>query len=170
MWLAVNKQLGHFSLLWKLAFLFTEQKMRALILQMLGVCCSGLHFRELACCLYGDTQTYIPHVHKQTHARAMYRNHVIHRQEAEIQKNTHTRIPCNKEPTVCGGEMNCLHCIIRMTHQTVINENRMKVLSKEKNADMKCVSKQKEAFGRNPVLYIALGSGGVGHNQAILRN
>lgn len=100
----------------------------------------------------------------------MYRNHVIHRQEAEIQKNTHTRIPCNKEPTVCGGEMNCLHCIIRMTHQTVINENRMKVLSKEKNADMKCVSKQKEAFGRNPVLYIALGSGGVGHNQAILRN
>lgn len=88
--LAVNKRLGHFSLLWKLAFLFTEQKMRALILQTLGVCCSGLHFRELACCLYGDTQTYIPHVHKQTHARAMYRNHVIHRQEAEIHKNTHT--------------------------------------------------------------------------------
>lgn len=75
MWLAVNKRLGHFSLLWKLAFLFTEQKMRALILQMLGVCCSGLHFRELACCLYGDTQTYIPHVHKQTHATVSQPRH-----------------------------------------------------------------------------------------------
>lgn len=35
--------------------------------------------------------------------------------------NTHTHAPCNKGP-VCGGKMNCWHCIISMSHHSVINE------------------------------------------------
>lgn len=56
------------------------------------------------------------------HARTFKHNSRIH---------TRSHIPSNKGPTVCGGMMNCLHCIIRMTHQRLINENRIRASIKE---------------------------------------
>lgn len=80
-------------------------------------------------------QTYMLHSHKQTHACCVWQARHSHAPGRKFTKtHTHARtcthIPCNKGPTVCGGKMNRLYCIIRMTHQTVINENRMKVLIK----------------------------------------
>lgn len=76
------------------------------------------------------------HVHTETQPRCVTK----YSQEEEI-KNTH--IPADKGPIVCGEKMNCLCCVIRMTHQTVINENRIKVLIKGEKCRHKSVSKQK---------------------------
>lgn len=87
---------------------------------------NDLHFR-LPTCLRGDAHRLT--AGPQTNTHAMCRGHVIHWQEAEIHKHTYA-LSVNKEPTVCGGRMNRLHCIITMSHPTVINEKRMKVLTK----------------------------------------
>lgn len=124
-----------------LTLLLIRHKTRAVMLQSSGLVC-----RVLACCLCR------PAAHSQTNA------HILYRQEV----HTHTHIPCNKGPTVCGGEVNCLCSVIRMTHQTVINENRMKVLIKgEKCRHEECLqTKMTRSLARIPPLYLAFGWGG----------
>lgn len=88
MWLAVNKPLGHFSLSCSLTFLFMKQKMRALLLQKAGSVLQWLTLQGTGTLFtWRCTQTYCTFTNKHTHA--VYRRHVIHRQEAEIHKHTH---------------------------------------------------------------------------------
>ncbi len=129
MWLAVNKWLGHFSPWCTLTFLFMKQKMRVLLLQRLGLYCSDLHFRVPACCLYGDAHRHTAHSQTNPHMLCVAAAPFAGRRQEFTKTHTHTHIPCNKGPTVWWKD-ELLHCIIRMTHQTLINENRMKFLIK----------------------------------------
>lgn len=92
------------------------------------VCMRRLTLRGTGMLFISATHTDILHIHKQTHtvAAASFAG----RRQKFTETHTGTHIPCNKGPTVSAGKMNCLYCIIRVTHQTVINENRMKVLIK----------------------------------------
>lgn len=82
-----------------------------------------------------------------------------------MQKQAHT-FHATKSPQYVVERWIACSVLIRMSHQTVINENRMRVLIKgEKNADMSSAVKQKETFGSDLELQIALSRGG--HSQMI---
>lgn len=111
--------------------------------------------------VYMEMHTDLLHIHKQTHMLCVAGTSFTRRRQKFTKTHTRTHIPCNKEPTVCGGKMNCLYCIIRMSHQTVINENRMKVfIKREKCRHEKCLKTKDEVFGRNLELYLAFSCGG----------
>lgn len=118
--------------------------MRALLLQRQTLYCCIVHFRVLWHAVYMEMHADVLHIHKQTqtHTCTLYCSETLLKSKRQKFTQIRTHIPANKGPTVCGGEMNWLHCIIRMSHQTVINGNRMKDLSEEKNAGIKGGSKK----------------------------
>jgi len=128
MWVAVNEPLGNCSLSCRLTFLLMKQKMRALLLKS-WVCIAVTYTSGYWHAVYMEMHTGILHIHKQTHTCCVSQTRHSQAGGRISQTHTHTHIPWTKG-LQCVLVMNCCFCIIRMTHLTVINENRMKVLIK----------------------------------------
>lgn len=107
-----------------------KQKKRVLLLQRFGFVLQRLLGAGMLFVWKIRRLTYRTFTNKHTHTHTVFCSRVIHRQEAESHKNRLTHSTKQRAYSVCAGKMNCLHCIIAMSHQTVINENRMKVLIK----------------------------------------
>lgn len=75
----------------------------------------------------------------EMHTDIVARSHI-----AGVSFTGRMRTHSTQQRAQCGGEMNCLCCIIRVTHQTVINANRMKVLFQKRKMQTRTLSLKKK--------------------------